>query len=79
MREQNLMTQTNNSVNHLTIKNLPVELIELSENELKNVVGGHTKPKPKPKPKPTTTTTYTLGFTLSKTTTTSGYYEEAED
>jgi bacteriocin-like protein len=79
MHEQNLMTQTNNFVNHLTIKNLPVELIELSENELKNIVGGHDKPKPKPKPKPksTTTTSFEVNFKFTKTTTI-GYHEEED-
>jgi bacteriocin-like protein len=76
MNEKDLMTQANDFVNHLTIEDLSVELVELSENELKNVVGGGNPPKPKKPPK--TTTTYSLEFKISKTTTT-GYYEESED
>jgi bacteriocin-like protein len=41
MKKKNLMSQTNDSANHLTPVEL-VELVELSEKELQKVVGGNT-------------------------------------
>jgi hypothetical protein len=73
MNKKNLMSQMVNPVSRITIQDLPVELIELSENELKNVVDGDSPGKPKKPPK--TTTTYSIDVKFTKTTTT-GYYEE---
>jgi bacteriocin-like protein len=40
MNTKNLTSQIAKTVNHLTIKNLPAELVELSEKDLQQVVGG---------------------------------------
>jgi hypothetical protein len=47
MNKKNLMSQMVNPVSRITIQYLPVKLIELSENELKNIVDrdGFSKPK----------------------------------
>jgi hypothetical protein len=47
MNKKNLMSQIVNPVSRITIQSLPVKLIELSENELKNIVDrdGFCKPQ----------------------------------
>jgi hypothetical protein len=43
MSKKNLITRTNDSINQITIKDLPVELVELSEEVLSHICGGHMK------------------------------------
>lgn len=45
MNKKNLMSQMVNPINSLTIKDLPVELLELSEEDLQQVVGGTKLPE----------------------------------
>jgi bacteriocin leader peptide (microcyclamide/patellamide family) len=45
MNKKNLISQMVNPVNHLTINNLPAELVELSEENLQQVVGGKKPPE----------------------------------
>lgn len=77
MNKKNLMSQMVNPVSRITIQDLSVKLIELSENELKNIVDrdGFGKRKKSVKKPSKTTTTYSIDVKFTKTTTT-GYYEE---
>lgn len=43
MNNKNLMSQRVNPINRITIQDLPAELVELSEEDLQEIVGG-TKP-----------------------------------
>jgi hypothetical protein len=45
MNKKNVTTQANDSENRFTIKDLPVELAELSDETLSKVCGGRVNPK----------------------------------
>jgi len=45
MNKKNLTTQMNNSANRLTIKNLPAEMVEISDEDLSQVWGARICPE----------------------------------
>ena len=59
MNKKNLMSEMVKPVNLLTIKDLPVELLELSEEDLQQVVGGQDPPEKKPPEKKPVEWTFT--------------------